>query len=1188
MNAHQSRVVWTTLATAKSTAHFIREKVSRSIVLGITTAILLVAQNAKAIDRSWDDAGGSVSKLWSDFGNWNPDGNSSGDDIFIGNLAGAANDRTIYDTGDSINSLTITNGAEVVNSTDEGATSGLELLVNGATSVSGSGSSITVYPSNSDGLDTNTLSIGSRASVILDSTTAQGTAVLEVDGGFGGTANLTIQSGGTLMGTGRIDLESSLLGPTTLLVNNGVITAATYSDFGAIAPMSYTLQITANDVNAQFDWDGFGHGSLQANANQTLDIDVSPGDDAFSGTINLESGSTIDIEHAWELDRGTINADTEAYGVDADYGLRITLADPTPGAAAHIAGNSLAMTGGTINIDDSWDSLQIDSQLTSTDGTIANSGTVIFNNTATIGEGTDFQMNGNSASITVNDGVTVGINDADFNLDGAGDSNNVITVNDGAHLDLNVDFATADVSIDGTVNLNGGELKISNTNGASVRNYWGIDSKTVVNVHDTGSELDGDHLKIFGTIGVNADATLRIHTTSTAFLSSADINVAAGAMLTVNGPSSYETGALIEGDGTFDPGTATIGVDAMDTEDAIWATASVNYDGTSANNHTINANSSLTVNADSIEENSIDGIDNTTTIEDGAVLTFNLTDGASVKFDPDSHIIYNGDPSLDTFLGASSSPIEFQGTMTVNGDGRAEPLMHFEDGAVVNINDVDQRLRLAGGNQVPGDTNTINNATINGPGILQLSHKTALRGNGEIGAVIDDMGSAELIAEGGTLTISGSIVDIGRLGTNGADSVLNVSNPWSTSATGEVRLNRGQIEGATIFNDGAEGIAGHGTVTAAIRNDTIIAADVGRVLAVDNFLNDWDGPSNSGTLKASSWSQLELNDDASFLFNGTVKADSNGTVFANGFELEFEPASNLILNGGEYTSTHATKFGGTITTGAGTTSTIEIPSTATIESGSTNILNGDLLLENFHTIVQANATFAGGGAMINSPASTLTLLDGADVDVLIDNQGALILGSSPGQVTGLDFQQSDSGYLAIELQGTGLNDFDRMSLTSVAALNGQLNVSLIDGFEPVLGDTFAILSAPGGVVGTFATEDIPTFNDLTLDVIYNSTNVLLEVIYAFTLVLGDANNDLQVTGADIIAVQQNFGNIGPPFDGTMVGDANDDGQVTGSDIIVVQQNFGNTVEPSIVVLPEPTTAAMFLLAGLAASIGRQR
>ena len=65
---------------------------------------------------------------------------------------------------------------------------------------------------------------------------------------------------------------------------------------------------------------------------------------------------------------------------------------------------------------------------------------------------------------------------------------------------------------------------------------------------------------------------------------------------------------------------------------------------------------------------------------------------------------------------------------------------------------------------------------------------------------------------------------------------------------------------------------------------------------------------------------------------------------------------------------------------------------------------------------------------------------------------------------------------------------------------------------------------------------------------------------ALVTVAGDANNDGQTTGADLIAVQQNFGKAEEIPRAMRPGDANDDGQVTGLDLIFVQQNFGNTEE----------------------------
>jgi hypothetical protein len=70
--------------------------------------------------------------------------------------------------------------------------------------------------------------------------------------------------------------------------------------------------------------------------------------------------------------------------------------------------------------------------------------------------------------------------------------------------------------------------------------------------------------------------------------------------------------------------------------------------------------------------------------------------------------------------------------------------------------------------------------------------------------------------------------------------------------------------------------------------------------------------------------------------------------------------------------------------------------------------------------------------------------------------------------------------------------------------------------------------------------------------------------------IGDANGDGQVTGADLIAVQQNFGNSGDPG---ISGDANNDGLVTGADLISVQQNFGKAAAAPV---PEPATIALLV------------
>lgn len=74
---------------------------------------------------------------------------------------------------------------------------------------------------------------------------------------------------------------------------------------------------------------------------------------------------------------------------------------------------------------------------------------------------------------------------------------------------------------------------------------------------------------------------------------------------------------------------------------------------------------------------------------------------------------------------------------------------------------------------------------------------------------------------------------------------------------------------------------------------------------------------------------------------------------------------------------------------------------------------------------------------------------------------------------------------------------------------------------------------------------------------------------------GDANNDLVISGADLLAVTNNFGNTGPA-DGLLLGDADDDGSVSGSDLLAVTNNFGATLSGSLksAAVPEPSCILM--------------
>ena len=278
---------------------------------------------------------------------------------------------------------------------------------------------------------------------------------------------------------------------------------------------------------------------------------------------------------------------------------------------------------------------------------------------------------------------------------------------------------------------------------------------------------------------------------------------------------------------------------------------------------------------------------------------------------------------------------------------------------------------------------------------------------------------------------------------------------WNTNVANEVNLAGGELR-ALITNAGAGGISGHGLLSAPVVNTTFIAAESGTLLvetAANN--NDWDGATENGQLRAI-LGNLEIRDNAGFLFDGDVIANQNHEVFVNGFGFDFAAASTLALNSGTYRSNAATNFGGTMTVAApiGGDSALRISGLqATFQNGSATTLNGNLLLDNTSTVVQVGADFTGGAALINLAGRRLLLSDGVlsgDFNVLLINQGLLHLGAlgADGQVQGKDFQQTGTGTLHIDLGGVALNAFDRFNLTGAATLSGALDLALIGGFVP--------------------------------------------------------------------------------------------------------------------------------------------
>jgi hypothetical protein len=117
----------------------------------------------------------------------------------------------------------------------------------------------------------------------------------------------------------------------------------------------------------------------------------------------------------------------------------------------------------------------------------------------------------------------------------------------------------------------------------------------------------------------------------------------------------------------------------------------------------------------------------------------------------------------------------------------------------------------------------------------------------------------------------------------------------------------------------------------------------------------------------------------------------------------------------------------------------------------------------------------------------------------IDLTGGLVSAGSASKKAGeltVDgtYKQSGPGAFDVDLGGTTPGtQYDVLEISSTASLGGTLNVDLISGFKPTVGETFDIIDY-ASETGTFATLNLPklTGGD-TWSITYNATDVVLTV-----------------------------------------------------------------------------------------------
>jgi hypothetical protein len=142
----------------------------------------------------------------------------------------------------------------------------------------------------------------------------------------------------------------------------------------------------------------------------------------------------------------------------------------------------------------------------------------------------------------------------------------------------------------------------------------------------------------------------------------------------------------------------------------------------------------------------------------------------------------------------------------------------------------------------------------------------------------------------------------------------------------------------------------------------------------------------------------------------------------------------------------------------------------------------------------------------------------------------------------------------------------------VAKLGGTLEVLLIDGFVPKVGDTFGFLFAAGGYEGSFDAYHLPALSGgKKWSINPGNSTVFLEVHAGFS---ADFDGDGDVDAADLAKWQGDHGANGNS-------DADLDGDSDGADFLAWQRQLRQSLASATSShVPEPGTACLLFVTTL--------
>ena len=616
--------------------------------------------------------------------------------------------------------------------------------------------------------------------------------------------------------------------------------------------------------------------------------------------------------------------------------------------------------------------------------------------------------------------------------------------------------------------------------------------------------------------------------------------VSGGGLITLNGGTLFANNDLTSDNTIHGVGLVTVGgaltntgtINADSSAGALYLGQTVN----SAIGSIVNQGMILSTSSGGLTFGQVGSIDNTagviqasngsnitafgTTITGGTLglsnsgslaLTGTTITGGTLNLGAGSVVTINGQSSTSLIEGAVSAPTGSQiqvGSfsnlvLTSNGSYTANGSIQVADQAQLQISGTTTltgsgTLTLGGANALvsnyAGNSTLVTSSgfTITGTGTVGVG--VGLQNNGMI---VADSGDSLLVRTQGGDTNAGSIIarNGGALTLSSPDGQALSNSGQITAAAGGTLYLGPTAGGGAVVSGGTVSTTGNGAIvmTGATLSGLALNNGAQGTMSIGNQTTVYLGTglqlTNDGTFTMSNSSALIVESAMTFQNRGAINLTGLGGEFQNilylGGDLTLEGSGSFDVDGGSLVlqsgSAHnLDNDGNTVTVGPtgqlgypGRTGGV-IDVNDYVQTAGTTMVEGTLEAQEFDL---------EGGALEGV---------GGTIEANLVNSGGIINPGDPGPMDIMgDFTQTAGGTTILDIDSASL--FDTLDITGSADLGGTLELNFQDGFVPVDGEIFNLLSFTGGENGTFSSISIEGLSGFSYTPILGSSSFSVEL-----------------------------------------------------------------------------------------------